>query len=131
VIISGPARRSGRILLVDADTDAALFATHVLTTRGRFAVTATADPVAALRLVACGACDLVLTEAELPWFSGRRLVAAIRQLVPQLPVVVLAANPPGAAEAGPLRELADAYLEKPVSADRLVATVAGALARPA
>jgi CheY-like chemotaxis protein len=131
VIISGPARRSGRILLVDADTDAALFTAHVLTTRGQFAVTATADPVAALRLIICGACDLVLTEAELPWLSGRRLVAAVRHLVPQLPVVVLTARLLCGAEADTLRELSDAYLEKPVPADRLVATVARALASPA
>jgi DNA-binding response OmpR family regulator len=122
VIISGPARRSGRILLVDADTDAALFAIHVLA-KAHFTVTHTADPAAALRLVADAACDLVLTEADLPGLRCQELVATVRRLAPRLPVVVLAARLPDDAEDAVLRELTSAYLTKPVPADHLVTTV--------
>jgi len=132
----------GRILLIDDDADAALFVSHVLTTRGQFAVTHTADPVMALRLTARGACDLVLTETDLPGpdLPGpdlietdppgpgcQRLIAALRQIAPHLPVVVLTAHLLCRTDADKLRNLADAYLEKPVPADRLVAVVTATL----
>lgn len=125
MILSGRARPQGRILLVDDDADAALFATHVLSTLGRFTVTHTADPAAALRLVALGDCDLLLTETDLPGLSCHGLVQAVRQLAPGLPVVVLTVHL--LADADALRELTDAYLEKPVSASGLIAAVTACL----
>jgi DNA-binding response OmpR family regulator len=122
VITSGPARPGGRILLVEEDADAALFAIHVLA-KANFTVTHTADPAAALRLVAAAACDLVLTEADLPGLRCQELVATVRRLAPHLPVVILAARLPDDAEEALLRELTSAYLTKPVPADQLVATV--------
>jgi DNA-binding NtrC family response regulator len=126
VILSGLARPRGRILLVDDDADAALFATYVLGTVGHFTVTHTADPVTALQLITSDTWNLVLTETDLPGLSGRGLVQAVRRLAPGLPVVVLTAHLLVDAEADALRELADAYLVKPVPADRLIAAVTGA-----
>jgi DNA-binding response OmpR family regulator len=122
VITSGPARPGGRILLVEDDADAALFATRVLA-KAQFTVTHTADPAVALRLVAGAACDLVLTEADLPGLRCQELVAAARRLVPRLPVVILTGRLPETAEDIALRALTSAYLTKPVAADHLVATV--------
>jgi CheY-like chemotaxis protein len=116
-------------MLVDDDADAALFVTHVLSTLGQFAVTHTADPVTALRLVTQGDYDLLLTETELPGLSCLRLVASVRRLAPRLPVIVLTAHLPYGAEKRALRELTDAYLEKPVPADRLIAEVSAAITR--
>jgi CheY-like chemotaxis protein len=130
VILSGRASAPGRVLLVDDDADAALFAAHVLSALGQFVVTHTADPAAALRLVARGDCDLLLTETELPRLSGHGLVQAARQLAPALPVVVLTVHLLDPADAAALRDLTDAYLEKPVSPGHLIAAVATALARP-
>lgn len=128
MIFSCLARPGGRILLVDDDADAALFATHVLSTVARFSVTHTADPAVALRLATQGGCDLLLTEAYLPGLTGGELTAAVRRLVPGLPVIVLTSRLLGAGEARTLRKLADAYLEKPVPAERLIATATRLLA---
>ena len=122
--------RHVRILLVEADPDAAHFVTFVLSRRGSFEVTHTADPAVALALVAAEPWDLVLTAADLPVLSGFELLAALRRLAPDLPVAILAASALDAsctAAASPCRP--DAVLTKPVKADTLLAAV-NALAVP-
>src|ERR1700683_5281475 len=91
---AGPAAR-GRVLLVEDDPEAALFATLVLGERGQFDVTHTADPGVALVLAAAGHWDLVITDMDLPVMSGLELVAALRELAPRVPVLVVTASPSG------------------------------------
>jgi CheY-like chemotaxis protein len=104
----------GRILVVEDDPDAALFAVHVLSHRGQFDVTHTADPVVALRLAADEHWDLVLTDVEMPGMTGLELRDALRQVAPALPVVVVTAHAPAGLTAG--------YLEKPLGIEQLLAT---------
>lgn len=104
----------GRILVVEDDPDAALFAVHVLAHRGQFDVTHTADPVVALRLAADEHWDLVLTDVEMPGMTGLELRDALRQVAPALPVVVVTAHVPVGLTAG--------YLEKPLGVEQLIAT---------
>jgi CheY-like chemotaxis protein len=111
----------GRILVVDDDPEAALFAVYVLTKRGRFEVTHTADPAEALRLATDEHWDLLLTDLEMPGMSGLELLAALRQVAPGLPVVVVTAHPPVGAAAALLSH-ADEYLEKPLRVDPLIDT---------
>jgi DNA-binding response OmpR family regulator len=118
----------GRILLVEDDPDAALFAVHVLANRGRFEVTHTADPAVALRLAAAEHWDLVLTDLDLPGMTGLELLGALRRVAPALPVAVVTAHAPGATTAALLR-LADEYLEKPLRADQLIATATALIGR--
>jgi CheY-like chemotaxis protein len=125
----GPDAAAGRVLVVDDDPEAAEYFRHVLTRRGRFEVTHTADPVAALALAASQPWDLLLTDLDLPGMSGLALLAALRPLLPRLPFVLATAHAP----AGELLDLsrprlspyweADAVLVKPVPADVLLATV--------
>jgi CheY-like chemotaxis protein len=125
-----PAGR-GRILLVEDDPEAALFATLVLRDRGRFEVTHTADPAVALVLAATGHWDLVLTDMDLPVMSGTELLAALRQLTPSVPVLLATASPAGvfAAAPGPAARAArpvtaagrpDGLLVKPFRAEQLL-----------
>jgi DNA-binding response OmpR family regulator len=116
---AAPAR--GRILVIEDDPDAALFAVHVLATRGQFDVTHTADPVVALRLTMAQPWDLILTEAELPGISGIDLLQALRRIAPATPIAVLTVHE-GTTVA--LRHLADEFLEKPVRIAQLLATAA-------
>ena len=87
-----PAGR-GRVLIVEDDPEAALFATPGPRQRGRFDVTHTADPAVALVLAASGPWDLVLTDMDLPVMSGMDLLAALRQLAPSVPVLLVTASP--------------------------------------
>lgn len=114
----------GRLLLVEDDPDAAFYTRYVLTGRGRFEVTHTADPAAALTLAAVGSWDLVLTDSDLPGMSSADLIAALRRLVPRIPVLLLAAS---ALNTCPIAargtRCPDAVLVKPVPAADLLATV--------
>ena len=121
----------GRVLIVEDDPEAALFATVVLGERGGFEVARTADPAAALVLAASGPLDLVLTDMDLPVMSGLELLAALRERVPRVPVLLLTASPASAfpaAAGSPGRPGApagcrpDGVLVKPVRAERLLST---------
>jgi DNA-binding response OmpR family regulator len=120
----------GRVLIVDDDREAALFAVHALTRRGRFEVTCTPDPAVALALVATEPWDLVLTDLDLPVISGIELIAAFRALAPRLPVLLITSRPratiPDAARYHP-----DGLLVKPVSADEMHAAAVALVDRTA
>jgi CheY-like chemotaxis protein len=120
---------AGRILVVEDDPEAALFAVHVLANRGHFDVTHTADPAVALQLVIAGLWDLVLTDVQLPGMSGLDLLDALRRIAPALPVAVVTAHAPaGMTQAVRLNE-ADGYLEKPLRIASLLATATGLIGR--
>jgi len=110
----------GRVLVIEDDPEAALFASYTLEKGGRFAVTHTTDPAVALALAAAEPWDLAVTDLDLPVISGTELIAALRVIVPHLPVILLTAHPghefPVAPGGRP-----DGLLVKPVSADRLFA----------
>jgi two-component system cell cycle sensor histidine kinase/response regulator CckA len=122
-----PAARK-RVLIVEDDPEAALFATLVLGERGRFEVTHTPDPAVALVLAASGPWDLVLTDMDLPVMSGMELLAALRELAPRVPVLLVTACPSRAlpAPGPPGRPAAatcsrpDGLLVKPFRAEQLL-----------
>jgi CheY-like chemotaxis protein len=119
---TSPEVTRGRILLVEDDPEAALFAVHVLTKRAQFEVTHTADPAVALELAAAGQWDLVLTDLELPGMTGLELLHALRQAAPALPVAVVTANVPTGTTHEALLSEADSYLSKPLRIDQLIST---------
>ena len=120
---------AGRILVVEDDPEAALFAVHVLANRGHFDVTHTADPAVALRLVVTEHWDLVLTDVQLPGMSGLELLDALRQVAPALPVAVVTAYAPAGMTQAMRLNGADAYLEKPLRIASLLATVTALISR--
>jgi CheY-like chemotaxis protein len=119
---TSPAVARGRILVVEDDPEAALFAVYVLANRGHFDVTHTADPAVALRLAADEHWDLVLTDMEMPGMTGLELLDALRQVAPSLPVAVVTAHAPaGMTAAARLSGAADC-LTKPLRVDHLIST---------
>ena len=118
-----------RILLVEDDPDAALYATHILTRRGGCEVTHTSDPVAALALAAEQSWDLVLTDLDLPNMSGLEMLAALRQMLPGLPVVLITAKPRDTWSASADGYGPDAVLTKPVHADDLLDTLSAVISQ--
>jgi CheY-like chemotaxis protein len=117
-----------RILIVEDDPEAALFAVHVLANRGQFAVVHTADPAEALRLAADEHWDLLLTDLDLPGMTGLELLAALRQVAPGLPVAVTSAHAMDATLPSLLGH-ADEYLEKPLRVEKLIATATALIGR--
>jgi CheY-like chemotaxis protein len=119
----------GRVLIVEDDPEAALFATLVLRERGRFDVTHTADPAVALVLTASRPWDLVLTDMDLPVMSGLELLAALRELRPGVPVLLVTASParafpvapdPSGRPGAPVDGRPDGLLIKPFRAEQLL-----------
>ena len=116
----------GRVLVVDDDPEAALFAAYVLEKHGRYQVTRTSDPAAALALAASGSWEFAVTDLDLPVLSGSELIAALRSLAPSLPVILVTSHCRDDIPAG-LAGLAgqpDDILVKPFSAERLLAAAA-------
>jgi DNA-binding response OmpR family regulator len=119
----------GRILLIEDDPEAALFAVTVLAKRGRFDVTHTADPAVALELAAAGSWDLIVTDVEMPGMTGLELLDALRRIAPALPIAVLTAHVHLRTAA--LQCRADEFLTKPIRIDQLLATAAALIGRAA
>jgi CheY-like chemotaxis protein len=113
---------------VEDDPVAAHFAVHVLTRRGGFDVTHTPDPAVALRHVRSQSWDLVITDTIMPGMTGFELLDAVRQISPELPVVVMSAYGSMDAATRILRSRADAFLQKPVRPELLLATATSLIA---
>jgi len=124
-----PSVARGRILVVEDDPEAALFAVYVLGKRGQFDVTHTADPAVALRLAADEHWDLVLTDIEMPGMTGLELLCALREVAPALPVAVVSAHAPGSMTAAALLSGADEYLEKPLGIDQLISAATALISK--
>jgi two-component system, NtrC family, response regulator HydG len=127
--MDGAAESRGRILVVEDDPVSAAYVLHVLRNRGGFTVTHAADPADALRQATAARWDLVLTDVEMPGMTGIELLGQLRERAPQLPVAVLTAHPSVDYAVQALRNSADEFLEKPIKPDRLVAVVAGLVAK--
>ena len=121
---TSPASARGRILVVEDDPEAALFAVFVLANRGQFDVTHTADPAVALRLATDEHWDLVLTDVQMPGMTGLELLGGLRRIAPALPVAVVTAHAPAGPAEAELARGADAYLEKPLGINQLISTAA-------
>jgi DNA-binding NtrC family response regulator len=113
-----PTVAGGRILLVEDDPDAALFAIYVLAKRGQFDVTHTTDPAVALRLAADEHWDLVLTDMDMPGMTGLELLDALHEVAPALPVALVTAHFPAATAA--LARGVHQCLAKPLGIDQLI-----------
>ena len=84
---------SERILLVDDDPEVARLGREVLEHLG-YQVVSVSDPIAALDLFAEDAhgFDLLLTDYTMPGLSGLELARRARQMIPDLPVILISGN---------------------------------------
>jgi anti-anti-sigma factor len=73
--------------------------------------------------------DLVITDLIMPETNGLELVAAVRQMYPQVPVILMTAYGNEAIAIEALERGAASYVPKSQQADRLLDTVARVLAR--
>jgi len=119
---------TGRILVVEDDPAAARFASYVLGERAGFAITQLTDPVVAIERVECERWDLLLADLDLPHMSGLDLLASVRRIAPPLPFLLTTATALEPAAIRSLRRRADAFLQKPIPAQRLIAVAAALIA---
>lgn len=110
-----------RVLVVD-DEDALLRAHARALTRAGYHVETAANGDAAVRALAKGSFDVILSDIDMPGMSGLTLLERVRSFDLDVPVVMITGNPSvdsaiKAMEYGALR-----YLVKPVELDALVET---------
>jgi two-component system, NtrC family, response regulator HydG len=110
----------GRILVIDDDRALGGYLTQMLT-RGGFVVTHEQDAMAALHRIETEQWDLLITDIELPGITGLQLLERVRQRVPDLPVAVLTGHATVDYAISALRSAAAEFLQKPISAEDLIA----------
>lgn len=119
-----------RVLVVD---DKELMRDSVATTltRAGLQAVAAADGPTALSLIAAERPSAVITDLQMPGMSGLDLLAKIRAIDEQLPVVLMTAYATVQTAVAAMKEGAFDYLMKPFEGDQLVATVRRAVGHAA
>jgi DNA-binding response OmpR family regulator len=128
MVVPAPKKHQPTVLLVEDDETTRNVMTRILVREGYLVLTAESghDGLSVLR-TPLSPIDVVLLDVHLPDVSGIDLCARIRELHPELPVVVCTgeAEPE---EAARLLELGvHRYFRKPIAVDELLATVEAAL----
>ncbi|MBC8131407.1 MAG: sigma-54-dependent Fis family transcriptional regulator [Deltaproteobacteria bacterium] len=124
-----PASTPARVLVVDDEEGVRAFLVDALTDAGHEVSQAAAADVA-LTLLARNSYQIVLTDLRMPGIDGMALLGHIRQLYPEVEVIVLTAFGSIQSAVDAMREGAFDYLTKPVvSPAALRAAVSRALER--
>lgn len=111
-----------RVIVVEDDADVALFSKTVLE-RGGCVVLPLADGQELAEHVASFEPDVLVTDIELPGMSGLDLIALVREVRPTLPIIVMTAHASVDYAVSALRNQADEFLTKPVTAAVLLGHV--------
>jgi DNA-binding NtrC family response regulator len=116
------------VLVVDDDEDTRFAMSQVLAQEGYLVLTAATghDAVATLR-EPLSRIDVVLLDVHLPDVSGTELCARLRELYPDLPVLVCTGEADSEEVAELVRLGAIRYFRKPMAVDELLSTVEAAL----
>jgi DNA-binding response OmpR family regulator/EAL domain-containing protein (putative c-di-GMP-specific phosphodiesterase class I) len=128
--LNTPGREQPRVLVVDDQPVAALFATRILEHAGMRTETV-GDPLAVLDALERFQPHLVLMDLHMPGASGIELTGIIRgqERFADLPVVFLSGELSPSLQLDALRVGGDDFLAKPASPQRLVSAVRGRLER--
>ena len=119
-----PTRAAARILLVEDDRDVRTIATRILRRDGYEVVEATTGREAVdVFSKLDGQVDLILTDLVLPELSGRALIDALAQRGPVPPVVFMSGYSADAMGTQSMLESGDQFIEKPFTAETLLASV--------
>ena len=112
-----------RVLLVEDDKALRRYL-EVTLERAGYAVVSAADGLDAMKLALAAEVDLVITDAMMPNLSGHELCRFLRNSpkLSHIPIVLLSGLERN--ESGREEALADEFLSKPVSAERLTECVA-------
>lgn len=110
------------ILVVDDERNLRVSLTLIFERAG-YSVSAAADAREALNLLQAGAFDLVFLDLKMPDMDGLTLLKGIRNLYPDLPVLILTAHATLESAIGAVREGARDYLLKPIDPPQILARV--------
>jgi putative two-component system response regulator len=115
-----------RVLCVDDESVILQILRRLLEVQGFEPVTC-GDPLQALSIFTEGAFDVVITDIHMPGMDGLALMRALREIQPELPVVVVTGQGTVDTAIQALREGATGMLVKPFTGQELLAEVRRAL----
>jgi signal transduction histidine kinase/ActR/RegA family two-component response regulator len=120
--------RAKHVLIVDDDRDVGRLAARILETF-RYEVTALTDPTEAVNLVRKRPTkfDLVLTDLLMPELSGPELARALKEIRPDLPLVLISGLVSSVTEESARRQGFVGLIRKPFEIDQMAKSVAGIL----
>lgn len=129
-LIAPRSRQPDRVLVVDDQPVAALFASRVLQSAG-IVTERVGNPLEVMAALDRFAPDLVLMDLHMPGASGIELTAIIREedRFADLPIIFLSSELDPAQQMAALRIGGDDFLAKPVAPDRLLDSVRQRLAK--
>jgi EAL domain-containing protein (putative c-di-GMP-specific phosphodiesterase class I) len=116
------AARGPRVLVVDDDAPLRRASARILGAEG-FEVVQAEDGEEALRILAAGDFDVVVSDVMMPRTTGLQLLRAIRERDLELPVILMTGAPSMESALEAKRHGALHYLTKPVESERLVSAV--------
>jgi len=109
-----------RALVLEDDPDAAEFLRIALERYGGMDVDVAGEADAALRLLRSAPYDVLVSDIQLPGRSGLEIIPDVRATDPTLPIMIVTAYGTVNHAVQALREAADEFLVKPVTASRVV-----------
>ncbi len=119
---------SARVLMID-DEAAIRESIETLLTLEGFRVSLAPDGAAGIDLLAKNSYDLLLLDLALPGESGIDLLPRIRELQPNLPVIMITAYGTVANVVDAIRAGADNFVQKPWDNEKLLADIRSAIGR--
>ena len=125
-----PLRARGLVLVVDDDPCVRPLLERLLLGEG-FRVSTAANGEEALLAVAEDPPDVVVTDLAMPVMDGLTLLKRLRELDPDLPVIMATGDGELQSAVSAMRAGAEDYLTKPVDAEKLVIVIERALERRA
>ncbi|MDR3064899.1 MULTISPECIES: sigma-54-dependent transcriptional regulator [Comamonas] len=117
-----------QVLIVEDDADVAMACEQTMRLEGLDCVCVSSAEQAQKRLSTDFA-GVVVSDIRLPQMSGLELLAAIRALDPELPVILITGHGDISMAVQAMKDGADDFLEKPFAPERLVESVGRALER--
>jgi len=121
---------TGTILIIDDEPNLRRSLALILQRAGH-TVTTAADAREALQNMQAGAFDLAFLDLKLPDRSGMSLLPELRQLQPDMPILILTAHATLETAIAAVRQGARDYLIKPIDPSRILARVEEVLAEQA
>jgi DNA-binding NtrC family response regulator len=113
----------GRILIVDDEADMLLLLKRIIAEESDHVVVTESDPRRALALFSREPFDLVITDLKMPKMDGVRLLEAVREIQPEVSVVIMTAYATIDTAVDATRKGAYDYITKPFRRERILMTV--------
>ncbi len=116
-----------RILIIDDEKDMLALLRRIIDEETSHELTVVSDPVAAIASFGEQAFDLVITDLKMPRMDGIQVMAAVKEIRPDVPVVIMTAYATIDTAVEATRKGAFDYITKPFRRERILVTVDKAL----